>query len=216
MKDFKFRFQGENLFLHPFKSLYWERPEILLIADLHLGKAAHFRKSGIPIPESIHDPDLQRIDYLIEQYRPKRILILGDLFHSAINNSWKYFREFCRDRVPVRPELVLGNHDILDTKNYDFLDLYQDTLTVDPFVFSHKPLENSTSQDGYNICGHIHPAVRLSGIAKQSVRVECFYFGSNHGILPAFGNFTGNAKIAKRHQEDRVFAVTNQKIIPLF
>jgi hypothetical protein len=57
--------------------------------------------------------------------------------------------------------------------------------------------------------------VKLSGLAKQSLRVECFYFNKNHGILPAYGSFTGTSKMPKRTPEDNVFVVTNQKIIHL-
>jgi DNA ligase-associated metallophosphoesterase len=215
LKDFKFTLLGENLFLHPFKAIYWERHKILLLADLHLGKAAHFRKSGIPIPESIHQPDIERIIYLAEIYKPARIIFLGDLFHSSVNKAWKYFRDFCESRIDIRTELILGNHDILDLANYDFMDVHQDILILHPFILSHKPLTLTELKGYYNLCGHIHPSIRISGMAKQSVRVDCFHFSKNQGILPAFGNFTGNSRMAV-NSTDRIFAVTNQKIIPLF
>lgn len=215
MKDFKFTLLDENLFLHPFKAIYWERHKILLLADLHLGKAAHFRKSGIPIPESIHQPDIERLNYLAERYKPARIIFLGDLFHSSVNNAWKNFRDFCESRIDIKLELIMGNHDILEHENYDFMEVHQDTLELHPFILSHKPLASSELKGYYNLCGHIHPSIRISGIAKQSVRVDCFFFGKDQGILPAFGNFTGNSRLAS-NTTDRIFAVTNQKIIPLF
>ena len=216
MKDFKFTHLGENLFLHPYKALYWDKANILLIADLHLGKAAHFRKSGIPIPETIHQPDMQRFDYLITKYKPARIIFLGDLFHSLINSAWKTFRNYCKNNLQMKPELILGNHDILDPSNYDFLIIHHGFLELYPFILSHEPLAVANLNGHYNLCGHIHPSIKISGSAKQSVRVECFHFGKYHGILPAYGNFTGNSKITSNTKTDRIFAVTNQKIIPLF
>jgi len=215
LKDFKFTHLGENLLLHPFKSLYWERHKMLLFADLHLGKAAHFRKSGIPIPEAIHQPDLDRLKFLALVYQPSRIVFLGDLFHSSMNKSWTTFKEFWINNIKQTPELVLGNHDILEHSLYDFMDVHIDKLILDPFVLSHKPIGSEKLNGGYNICGHIHPSVRISGSAKQSLHVECFYFGENHGILPAFGNFTGTSRMPKRTKSDNIFAVTNQKIIHL-
>lgn len=43
----------------------------------------------------------------------------------------------------------------------------------------------------YQLCGHVHPCIRLSGKAKQSLRLPCFYFTQHLGLLPAFGGFTG-------------------------
>lgn len=216
LKDFKFTHLGENLLLHPYKSMYWEQQKILFLADLHLGKAAHFRKSGIPIPESIHQPDLDRFEYLVTLYKPERIIFLGDLFHSSINKAWMTFKQFCDAKIDVTPELVLGNHDILDFSMYDFLKLHIEDVEIGPFILSHKPLDETQLNGKYNLCGHIHPSIRVSGSARQSLRVECFYFGRNHGILPAYGNFTGTSKMPDRKKTDNIFAVTNQKIIHLF
>jgi DNA ligase-associated metallophosphoesterase len=215
LKDFKFSLLGQNLFLHPYKSMYWLERKILLLADIHYGKAAHFRKSGIAIPESIHKQDLERLAFLYESYLPERIIFLGDLFHSQYNETWKKFQFFCERVMPYKPELVLGNHDILDKKNYDFLEIHESNLCIDPFIFTHIPLINQEPGGLYNICGHLHPAVKISGSAKQSLALECFYFSKNHGILPAFGSFTGSSLMRGRKSEDEIFAITNQKIIRL-
>jgi uncharacterized protein len=216
LKDFKFTHLGENLFLHPYKAIYWERHKMLLIADLHLGKAAHFRKSGIPIPETIHQTDLQRLDDLINNYKPSRIIFLGDLFHSEVNDAWKTFRNYCLNKIDITPELIIGNHDILDPLHYDFLIIHDGVLLLDPFIFSHEPLPEKILDGHYNICGHIHPSIRIYGSSKQSIRVECFHFSKFHGILPAYGNFTGNSKMSSNSKTDRIFAIANQEIIPLF
>lgn len=215
MKDFKITHLGEILFLHPLKAMFWKKPKILLIADLHLGKATHFRKAGIPIPEQVHESDLDRINELLQHYQPERIVFLGDLFHSEYNKAWLAFRTFCNDVIGFSPDLVLGNHDILHIENYDFLNVHNEKLQIDPFVFSHEPLVDQDLNGCYNFCGHIHPSVRLSGSARQSLRVPCFYFGENHGILPAFGNFTGTAKLRKTSLKDHFYAIANQKIIRL-
>ena len=36
--------------LHPSGGVYWIDKKTLLLADIHLGKVAHFRKNGIPVP----------------------------------------------------------------------------------------------------------------------------------------------------------------------
>ncbi|HNU41619.1 MAG TPA: phosphoesterase, partial [Cyclobacteriaceae bacterium] len=64
----------------------------------------------------------------------------------------------------------------------------------------------------YNLSGHIHPAVRLKGTGRQSVMLPCFYFGKQQGILPAFGSFTGMARIVPK-KEDRIFVIAENKVI---
>ena len=46
-----FSFQGQTLILHPAKAIFWKEKSRLLLADVHLGKAGHFRKVGIPVPQ---------------------------------------------------------------------------------------------------------------------------------------------------------------------
>ena len=44
--------------LLPDKCMFWKEHNSLILADLHIGKAGHFRKAGIPIPSHIHIDDL--------------------------------------------------------------------------------------------------------------------------------------------------------------
>lgn len=215
MKDHKFIHLGQNLFLHPYKSLYWQEQKILFLSDLHIGKATHFRKSGIPVPEAVHQEDFDRLIYLVDFYKPKRLIFLGDLFHSDYNSAWKKFRNLFENQILLRPELVTGNHDILDTAHYTFMDIYPDSLIIEPFILSHVPLEHNMTFELYNLCGHLHPSVLIHSGAKQSFRIDCFYFGKNQGILPAFGNFTGRSKMSVNKDEDKIFAIAENEIIPL-
>jgi metallophosphoesterase superfamily enzyme len=80
-------------------------------------------------------------------------------------------------------------------------------------ILSHEPLEQ-IAPGMLNICGHIHPGVRLVGKARQSIRIPCFFQTGSCLILPAFGNFTGLA-IVKPKAEDKVWGITGEKIIPI-
>ena len=53
MGSIVFDYKGLNLTLLPEKAVWIDSMGVLLIADLHFGKAAHFRKSGIPISEKV-------------------------------------------------------------------------------------------------------------------------------------------------------------------
>jgi DNA ligase-associated metallophosphoesterase len=215
LKDTKFNLLGQNLLLHPYKSVFWKERNILFLSDLHLGKAAHFRKAGIPVPEVVHSQDFDRLQILFGLYNPDRIIFLGDIFHSTFNQSWLDFKSFVSNNIQVRPELVVGNHDILGDKDYSFMDVHKGALVIEPFILSHQPLPNNTYGDLYNLCGHLHPCAKVNGQAKQSFRVPCFYFSPKQGVLPAFGNFTGTSRPFKKKETDQVFLITDHKIIPM-
>ncbi len=215
LKDHKFALLGQNLLIHPLKAIYWTEAKMLILADLHIGKATHFRKSGIPIPENVHQNDFNNLKILTDYYKPERLVFLGDLFHSEWNQSWNGFRSFITDEIGIKPELVAGNHDILEKDHYKFMHLHTNTLICEPFIFSHKPIDQAASAHYYNLSGHLHPGIVLGGVAKQNERIPCFYFGKKNGILPAFGNFTGTSRIMRMHAEDQILAIADNIIIPI-
>jgi DNA ligase-associated metallophosphoesterase len=213
----QYEFLKQQLYLLPDRAIWWENKQMLLLADVHLGKAGHFRKAGIPIPTQVHYADLEVITKLISQYQPQSLTILGDLFHSHLNSDWRIFEEWLADYPVLEINLVKGNHDIIPefffSKNS--INIYPNTWEILPFVFSHIPLIISDIKaDYYNLCGHLHPAVVLHGKAKQSLRLPCFYFGEKQGYLPAFGNFTGVSTLPIKGQ-DKVFVITEDKVLKI-
>lgn len=75
-------FGGVLMEFLPQKALWIKDLETLLIADLHFGKAAHFRKSGIPIPEPIHAVDLERLRLLHSRLKPRHTFF-WEIFFTA-------------------------------------------------------------------------------------------------------------------------------------
>lgn len=204
---------GQRLHLHPLKAIYWEEQKALLLADLHLGKVTHFRKAGLPVPQAAGDVNWDRLISLLLDFKPQRVLFLGDLFHSSYNVEWEELGKLIQQFNEVKFELVLGNHDILSEEQYQSaqLILHKEPYSIKPFLFSHHPLETIPSS-AYNLAGHIHPCVHLKGNGRQSLRLPCFYFGKQQGLLPAFGSFTGMGRIQTQHG-DQVFVITEDSVI---
>ncbi|NBP80976.1 hypothetical protein EBU58_09735, partial [bacterium] len=50
--------------LLPGRGAWLPTSRTLLVADLHLGKAASFRHAGLPVPEGSSGGDLQRLERL--------------------------------------------------------------------------------------------------------------------------------------------------------
>ncbi|HEY0067990.1 MAG TPA: ligase-associated DNA damage response endonuclease PdeM [Flavisolibacter sp.] len=208
------KLRGQNLWLSAQRSVFWEEEKTLIVSDLHFGKTGHFRKAGIPVPQSVYKEDLQRLMDLLHYFKPVKLVVVGDFFHSDANMELDLFRKWRDDSFLPSILLVKGNHDILKETWYKDagIELVEKEWLQLPFVFSHERCE--TREDAYLFCGHIHPGVVLEGLGKQTLRFPCFYFSSDHCILPAFSRFTGTYPVQpKKH--DRVFALVENKIITL-
>lgn len=203
---------GEVFELFPHKAIYWPKMKSLFIADLHIGKINHFRRSGIALPSKANDRNIEVLLEVLELTKPDRVICLGDLFHSHYNEEWEVFGEVVRHFRRMSFELVLGNHDIMSDLQYERKGiLLHDKLVMGNFVFTHHPLEEM-EPGYYNLAGHIHPGVSLRGKGRQTLTLPCFYFGRNQALLPAFGVFTGLARI-KPVRNDKVFVIIEDKIM---
>lgn len=206
---------GQILYLLPERCLFWPSQKLLMVADVHLGKAGHFRKEGIPISSKVHHDDLLRLAELVEKFAPERLIILGDLFHSMPNEELELLRRWLQVYNAVSVELVLGNHDIFAAKHLgQLLTIHTESLIVPPFLLTHEPLSNKTHINTayYYLCGHLHPSVRLRSRGGQSMRLPCFWLAEKIGVLPAFGKFTGLAEI-RPSAKDQVYAIAGSKVI---
>ncbi|MFN6947081.1 MAG: ligase-associated DNA damage response endonuclease PdeM [Cytophagaceae bacterium] len=169
-------YENQTLLLLPEKALLWKEENILIIADLHLGKGSHFRKEGLNLSPGCHQNDLVRLKQLFELYKPGNVFFLGDLFHSSFNTEWLDFCDFISEFPGIQFTLVRGNHDILPDHCYSManIEVKEDSVCLGPFELSHEPLESSGKR--LNISGHIHPGIKLTGLAKQSLRLPCFFW----------------------------------------
>ncbi|MES2704727.1 MAG: ligase-associated DNA damage response endonuclease PdeM [Bacteroidota bacterium] len=173
------------------KALYLHDEELLVIADVHLGKASHFRKAGIPIPAGAQMSDFDNLACLFNKTKPKTVYFLGDLFHSSFNRDWHYFCDLIGAFPHIAFVLVKGNHDLIKKSMYKELCVeVVERIENDAFVFTHDRVADVPAGK-LNIVGHIHPGVVLSGMGRQSIKLPCFYLTETYMLLPAFGVLTG-------------------------
>ena len=188
----KIDLEGEELLLLPERAIWWEATKSLIIADLHWGKSAHFRKHGIAIPNDSQSKDELRLAGLLRTYKADRLVIAGDLFHSRTNKQVEIFSHFRQTHEQIHIDLVIGNHDILKPDQYEAWNLAQhkECFAVGPFCIAHDMIDNS---EQFVIHGHVHPAVciKSKGSNQPVIKLCCFAQDERRMILPAFGNFTG-------------------------
>lgn len=205
---------GEKLLLLAERAAYWPAKKALFIADFHLGKAASFRRLGIPLPYGTTNENVERLGRAIDKTGAEQVVFLGDFLHSAEGRAPRTFERFgvFRDeRRAVAMTIVRGNHDKKAGDPPEAWDVrcIDAGETLGPFILNHEP---GASRGGYALGGHIHPAVRLSASGEKSLRLPCFWFGARYGVLPAFGAFTGSAEVLPR-RGDQVFVIAEHEVL---
>jgi DNA ligase-associated metallophosphoesterase len=207
---------GERLHLLPERAVWWPAARILLVADVHLGKAATFRALGQPVPGGTTAANLRRIEALVDRLGVLRLVVLGDFVHAreALRPSLIAAIAGWRGRQPgLRCTVVEGNHDRRAGALPAGLDIESapDPLFLRPFVLTHGDRQPGVPEAGYHLAGHLHPAYVLRGRAGERLRLPCFLFGPAGAILPAFGEFTGQADVMPG-ADDRVFVVGDGQV----
>ena len=201
------------------RTLYWRARRTLVVADIHFGKAEHFRRSGIPVPTGTTQHNLDRLQVALQATDAQRLVVLGDFFHNKGGVTAELIRQLgvWRGRWDGLPIInVRGNHDRqagdppcemgIDCVSGPWRDPEEASGTV---AFAHEP---AVVSQAVTWCGHVHPAVRLEGPANVSLRTACFHVEKRSGTLPAFGAFTG-MKVVRPRRGDRVYAVGPGQIV---
>lgn len=206
------RVGGEEVELLPEHAVWWPSADTLLVADLHWGKADTFQRHGIPVPACVEADDLARLDRALDRTEARRLLVLGDLVHGPLLPATVAAIAAWRRRRPVPAVLVRGNHDRhapLLPAAWGFGDVVG-SLREGPFAFAHAP---EPHPDAYTWAGHVHPVATLRGRGDR-LRLPCFHLGERVGILPAFGGFTGGARV-RPARGDQVFVVVDGVVVAL-
>jgi DNA ligase-associated metallophosphoesterase len=203
---------GEHLILLPQKAAYWARLRMLIVADIHFGKAAAFRSFGIPVPRGTTTENLDALDALLAATGAGHILFLGDFLHARASHAAGTQAAMLawRERHPdLLLTLVRGNHDAHagDPAANLAIDLVDEPYTVGPFAFCHHP---DIAADAYVLAGHVHPAYVLAS-RFEKLRLPCFVVGRTRAILPSFGAFTGGYTV-RAEPGERIFVTSGEAV----
>lgn len=205
---------GTTLRLLVERALFLPEHGMLLLADAHIGKAVSFRKLGVPVPGGTTSETLARLDAAIDRTGARHVVFLGDLLHSARSHAasttaavaaWR------ERRASVELTLVRGNHDSHagDPPRDWRVHCIDGPLRVGELALAHHP---DPVDGAYVLAGHVHPAAVVGGRrAHDSLRLPCFHFGEQVGVLPAFGAFTG-MHVLPRGPADRVYVIAGDSV----
>ncbi len=206
----------EKFYLLPQKAMYWPKFSTLFLADAHFGKAGTFRSQKIAIPSGITETDLSKIDFLVEQLSAKKLIFLGDFIHAKSGMTKRITEQLLqwrKNHSTLSVSLVKGNHDrsIKGIAELLQIELLNEPYLMSPFILCHHP-DVAHVAKGLVLCGHLHPAVKLFGQARQKVRLPCFYVQEKQIVLPAFGSFTGCMEIIPL-QNEQIYVIAESEVV---
>ncbi|HEU4372166.1 MAG TPA: ligase-associated DNA damage response endonuclease PdeM [Telluria sp.] len=183
---------GETVLLLAEKALYWPARRMLVVADIHFGKAASFRAQGVPVPRGTTSQNLAALDALMAAHDIAHIMFLGDFLHARAAHATATLAAMLAWRLrhpTLKLTLVRGNHDrhAGDPAASLAIEMVDEPYAMAPFSFCHHP---DIVTGGYALAGHIHPSYLLA-TRFDALRLPCFVVGPRRMILPSFGAFTG-------------------------
>jgi uncharacterized protein len=192
-----------QLVLSHLKVAYAPAQRVLLVADVHLGKAATFRTLGVPVPAGTTQGNLDRLSRAIAHFKPSAVCFLGDLLHAKAAHNPELLgklHEWRAEHAQVHMTLVRGNHDSKagDPPGSLNVAVVEEPFMLGAFALCHHP---RPVPGAFAVAGHEHPAVVLKGKAKARVRLPCFHLKQAQLILPSFGEFTGGFTIEPQSGE---------------
>lgn len=205
-----FEWRQERLQLLAEGAVHLPTHGLLLVADLHLGKAECFQASGIPLPSDGDASTLNALLALVHRIAPQQVLVLGDLIHGRTGLTPEL-----RAKLRALPELlgcplrlIGGNHE----RGSWIEGLPQEpSQAVGSLWLSH---EGEPRAGHLNLCGHRHP-VALLGRGHERLRLPCFAYNPplEQLVLPAFGHLTGGHPCS---EEEQLWLLVEGTVVPPF
>ncbi|WP_433899131.1 ligase-associated DNA damage response endonuclease PdeM [Pseudomonas sp. PSE1(2024)] len=210
------RLAGEDLWLLPEKALYWPAQQALLIADVHFGKAAAYRRLGQPVPQGTTASNIAVIEQLLAKLPCRQLIFLGDFLHgpgSHAPGTLSVLAEWRSRYADLPITLIRGNHDKRagDPPQSLNIRVVPEPMLLGPFALQHEPDPHA---ERHVLAGHVHPVYRLNGKGRQRLRLACFRLGERISLLPAFGAFTGGYPVEKE-DSCRILVIGDNEIWPV-
>jgi len=187
------RFGGAQLVLDGSGALFWPQHGMLVVSDLHFEKASFLAQHGSLIAPYDTMDTLQRLQAVVQHYRPRELVLLGDSLHDA--QAWQRLDNALRQQLATlvgqvqHCRWIEGNHDVV-LRGAD-APLLEEQYEQGGIAFRHEYVALQLPQ----VIGHYHPKSSLVW-NRQKVRGRCFVHSDALLVMPAFGSFTGGLEIS--------------------
>jgi DNA ligase-associated metallophosphoesterase len=187
------RLNGAELWLDIAGALFVPGQSLLAVADLHFEKGSRMaQQRGNLLPPYDTRATLAMLAVLLEAYKPRRVVCLGDSFHDG-EAAERLHGDDARkltSLTALRDWIwICGNHDPEPPARYGGRVMHE--LAAGPLLFRHEAKPGATRGE---ISGHFHPKFGAN-VRGRRVGGRCFVADMRRLILPAFGAYTGGLDV---------------------
>ncbi|MEM9371630.1 MAG: ligase-associated DNA damage response endonuclease PdeM [Pseudomonadota bacterium] len=176
----------------PSGALWWPSKRLLVVADLHLGRAERIaRAGGTLLPPYETTETLDRLDAEIGQRNPRLVISLGDSFDdlaAARNLGEEIVTRLDRMAAGRRVIWIAGNH---DPGPVNLPGTHLDHAVIDGVHFRHIA---EPGRGDAEVSAHYHPKAQVT-VKNRRISRRCFLLSGRRVILPAFGTYTGGLDV---------------------
>lgn len=195
----------------------------MALSDLHYGYEVSRRRDGGLWPLWGMDEIEQRLRGLVEDWKPERVVLVGDVVDSSAAPDEAV--AWLESLMEIGAELILvaGNHDRgAVRREFDFVEEWR----IGQHLFHHGHLDSYRGDAVFEITGHFHPSMSFRDGAGTSLRLPAFTrerfeeTGQELWRLPAFSPWAGGHPCRPVEEgseygqwvcgEGRVFAAVSQ------
>lgn len=174
------------------RAVYLDAAEVLVVADLHVGRD---EASSVQFPLGERSDLRDRLASLCSYFSPETVVFAGDIVHTFGDvsvDSERAVRDLvdaCRD-AGAEPVIVAGNHDAAFLEAWD--GRAHEEYLIDGCggdrrtVVCHGHDSPDTEAERY-VVGHDHPTIEIEGVRHPCfLHGEGVYAGADVWMLPAF------------------------------
>ena len=213
------------------RAAWFPHERVLAVADLHLGYAWAHRLSGqlMPIPPT--NDTLARLAELQRDYKPREIVVLGDIVHRAM--ALPVLAEEVReifDALSPHAQLtfIAGNHDrnlAAVLREWMLPIELVSSREIGSCLLVHGDIDRpKRNSDVRLVMGHEHPAISIGDGVTTSQKCPCFLVSERVIILPAFSRWAAGtdfryyefmSETARAAKFTQAIAICGEKLLPI-
>jgi DNA ligase-associated metallophosphoesterase len=188
--------------------LFHQTERWLAVADLHFGYELSQRAAGWLVPMWGMASIAERLQALLDEYKPSRLVVVGDLVHdkTVAAEAAELLRDISSQCETI---VVAGNHDRRLRAKIEMVDSWQ----TDDFYFHHGHCA-AEAGERIQIIGHHHPAGVISDGAGLRLKCPAFVQQASCWIMPAFSPWAGGTRWLP-DESCRIWLCTPERVLPL-
>lgn len=170
------------------RTVYLPLAGALVLADLHLGRAA---SAGITVPIGGSTDVLERLRAMLSRFEPETVVLAGDVLHAfsvlpaPVVDAVADIEDLVAD-AGANLVVLAGNHDAMLERATDAEVFEQYRLDAASTIVCHGHERPAGTADRY-VIGHEHPAFEIEGRKRPCVLYGAgAYRGGDVIVLPPF------------------------------